>query len=330
MATKDLHLFAMGNALVDIQLQISEADFHQLDLRKGGMALVEAQVQKALMDRFEHISAHKCSGGSAANTIIAFSQFGGNAGYGTILGDDHHGTLFSDEFSNLGIELFAPRNVGHTGTCLVLVTPDAERTLNTALAVNTNFSKDHLSEEAIKRAEWLYIEGYKFSEESGSEAIDHAVTYAKHHGTKIAVTFSDSFIVEYFGEGLRKVVDQADLIFCNDVEGKAFTGADTPEDAFAALHDRVPNVALTMGDKGSQVKFGNKVHQVEAFATQPIDTTGAGDMYAAGFLYGITHGYSGAEAGALGSYAASKVVAQLGARLINQDLQELRRHILGQ
>lgn len=327
---KNLHLFGLGNALVDVQLQIDDEAFSGLNLRKGGMALVDAAQQKEILDRFLHLEAFRCSGGSAANTIIAFAQFGGRAAYGTRLGRDEHGMFYASEFKDLGIELHAELTENeHTGTCLVLITPDAERTLNTALAVNTGFTREHVSEDAIRRAEWIYIEGYKFSEESGADAIEHALYYAKKYGTKVAVTFSDAFIVQYFSEGLRKAVAGADLIFCNEVEAQAFTGTGDMDEAFRALREAAPNVAMTLGEKGSKVHVGGFSWDVPAVPVTPVDTTGAGDIYAAGFLYGVTHGYTPEQAGRLGAIAAARVISQLGARLHAREFEALRHQATG-
>lgn len=326
--TKELHLFAIGNALVDVQIQISHDDFDTLTLIKGGMALVSPDEQRLMLERFLHLPASKSSGGSAANTVIAFAQFGGRAGYGSVLGKDDHGLFYASEFDKLGIELFAElTSSADTGTCLVLITPDAERTMNTALAVNTRFSKEHLSEEAIKRAEWLYIEGYKFTEKTGAEAIDRAIFYAKKYDTKIAVTFSDTFIVQFFDNELRKAVQQADLIFANETEAQTFTGETDNAKAFRALQSVVPNVAMTLGGNGSQIFWNGREVRVAAHQTEAIDTTGAGDMFAGGFLYGITHNYTPEKAGNIAAVAASKVISQLGARITNEEFQLLKNHL---
>ncbi len=325
---KDIQLLGIGNALVDVQVQIGHDDLERLGLRKGGMDLVDAEAQRRILDQFAHLPSFRCSGGSAANTIIAFSQFGGRAGYGSLLGDDHHGEFYASEFESLGIHLFAERHTDEaTGTCLVLITPDAERTMNTSLAANTKFTREHITEEAIKRAEWLYIEGYKFSEQDGAEAVEHAIYYARRHDTKIAVTFSDLFIVEHFNKELRQSVEAADLLFCNETEGRAFTGSETNDEAFRGLKELAPSVAFTMGDQGSLVQFKGKDVRIPAYDSSPTDTTGAGDMYAAGFLYGILHDYSAESAGHLASHAAAKVVSQLGARLKTEEVHDVKQRV---
>lgn len=325
-----LHLFGIGNALVDVQYRVDEDLFSSIGLQRGGMQLVDAAEQNKVLERVQHLDAHIISGGSAANTVIAFAQFGGKAAYGTVLGADSWGDFYSQEFSRLGIELHAERSAEHpTGTCLILITPDAERTLNTSLAVNATFARHHIIEDAIRRADWLYIEGYKFSETNGAEAIEEAAYYAKKYDKKIAVTFSDAFIVNIFGSELRKTVEKADLVFCNEVEAKAFAGTDIAADAFKALKQAAPHVAMTLGDKGSMVYFDGAEYSVPSYAATPIDSTGAGDMYAAGFLYGITHGYSADKAGKIGSYAAARVVSQMGPRMSDSAIEEMRSALAG-
>lgn len=326
---KDLQLCGLGNALVDVEFQLSDADFDALNLQRGTMTLVDAAAQRAYIDGLAHHTPHRSSGGSAANTIIAFGQFGGRGAYKAVLGHDEMGLFYAREFTDLGIHLEAdllPHT--HTGTCLVLITPDAERTMLTALGVNSTFSAEHVIEATIARSEWLYIEGYKFSEPSGQSAISEAIGYAKKHGTKIAVSFSDTFIINFFRDGLESALAHADLIFCNEMEGCAYTGAEDSAAAFEKLSAQFTNVCFTKGSKGSLVQWNGEVHEIPSFPVTPIDSTGAGDMYAAGFLYGITHGHSADKAGRLASYAASKVVSQFGARLKESHIA-VRDEVLG-
>ena len=240
----------------------------------------------------------------------------GQAAFCSLLGKDPFGDFYASEFEDLGIALQANLEQGETtGTCLVLITPDSERTLNTTLAVNTNFSRQHVNEDLIKASEWLYIEGYKLTDDSGAEAVDMAAFYAKKYDTNIAVTCSDKFIVDVFGDRLKGVLKHTDLIFCNEVEASALAEEEDVNNASKALQSRFRNVVLTMGNKGSIVKWDGREATVPAYAVDPVDTTGAGDMYAAGFLYGVLHRYHPEHAGRLASFAAAQVVAQYGARL---------------
>jgi hypothetical protein len=328
MKTKHLHVFGIGSAIVDIQLQISHEEFHALGLDKGTMNLVDAERQRELLEKFAHLAPHKTSGGSAANTVIAVAQFGGKAGFGTLLGNDHLGQFYADEFAELGIHLVAHVIDGDTGTSVIVITPDSERTMNTALAVNSQYARHHIAEEPIKNAEWLYFESYKLTDQTGAEALEEAIVTAKKHNTRVAVSFSDTFIVNVFGEQLKKVVHEADLVFCNYTEGQAFTGKNDREEIFQALKSTVPNVALTLGSEGSLIHFEGKDYIVSASPTEPVDATGAGDMFAGGFLYGITHGHSPKHAAELGSHAAARVIAKMGPRLPHNEVHSVREIVL--
>jgi hypothetical protein len=167
---KDIQLLGLGNGLVDLQYELSDVEFAKLGLRRGEMRLVGDDVQSEILKSLASKPMHRCSGGSAANTIIAFSQLGGKAAYKTVLGDDEFGRFYEQEFKKLGIVLNAqtiPQKA--TGTCAVLITPDSERTMHTSLAATALFTEANIDEELIKRSEWLYIEGYKFSNPSGTD-----------------------------------------------------------------------------------------------------------------------------------------------------------------
>jgi sugar/nucleoside kinase (ribokinase family) len=226
------------------------------------------------------------------------------------------GEFYASEFSDLGIVLQAELvQGGTTGTCLVMITPDSERTLNTTLAVNTEFSRAHINEDLIKASEWIYVEGYKLTDDNGAEAVDMAMFYAKKHGTNIAVSCSDTFIVDIFGERLRPLLDRASLVFCNEREATALAQVEHGQEAFRALASKYPNVVVTMGAQGSTIAWNAQQCTVPAYAVQAVDATGAGDMYAGAFMYGVLHRHQPEHAGRLASYASAQVVAQIGARL---------------
>lgn len=328
MINKDIHVCGLGNGLVDVQIEVPESVLEEIGVAKGSMTLVDAETQAQHLARLHGSVVHRSSGGSAANTMIAVAQFGGRSALKTALGNDDMGKFYAEEFKNLGIHLDADMVSNQpTGTCLVLITPDSERTMLTALGVNRSFGAEHIRENTVARSEWLYIEGYKFSEPNGAEAISESLRYAKRYGTKIAVSFSDTFIVNIFRDSLEDVAAQADLIFCNETEAHAFTAADNNDDAFRRLCRDFPAVAFTLGGSGSRLKFGDDIHEIASYHAVAIDATGAGDMYAAGVLYGVTHGYSPERAGHLGSFAASKIVSQFGARL-KESPQTVRDSIL--
>jgi sugar/nucleoside kinase (ribokinase family) len=313
---KDLDICSLGNGLVDIQYQVGFEDLEKTGFKSGEMALIDVDHQKNLLNLFTDKSHNLCSGGSAANSIIAFAGFGGKAAHKTILGNDEFGTFYSSEFKELGIELCAPiDNNLPTGTCLILITPDAQRTMLTYLGATSLFAPEHLNEDLIARAKWLYIEGYYFSQEHTKNSIFKAIELAKKHDTKIAISFSDNFIISIFYDDLKKAVDQADLLFCNASEGMNYTKTINFEDAISALQDLNKNFAITNGAEGSTILWNEQRYDIPAYPVEAIDTTGAGDMFAGGFLFGILYMHSPKLAGHLGSYASSKIVSQLGARL---------------
>ncbi len=318
----------IGNALVDIEYRVTDAELEAFGVTKGSMTLTDPARQHEMITALGDRDAHRSSGGSVANSVIAFAQFGGTAAFSSLLGRDPFGDFYAGEFRDLGIHLSADSISGDTtGTCLVLITPDSERTLNTTLAVNTQFSRDHVNEQVIKQSEWLYIEGYKLTDDTGAEAVDMAAFYARKHGTNIAVSCSDAFIVHVFGDRLRSLLKQTDLIFCNEVEAKALAEEEDADLAARALRSRLPNVVMTMGDQGSRISWNGHDCEIPAYQVSPVDTTGAGDMFAGAFLYGVLHRYHPEHAGRLASYASAQVVAQYGARLKANHL-EVRDSVL--
>jgi sugar/nucleoside kinase (ribokinase family) len=321
---KKFDLCGLGNALVDIQFQVNDNVITESGLAKGEMRLAGKDEQNELIKKLSHLNHNKCSGGSAANTVIAFSQFGGKAAYLTMLGNDDNGRFYASEFHEIGIKLSTDYlDDEPTGTCLVLITPDSERTMYTCLAATSKFTKTNLDKELVESSKWLYIEGYSFSQQHTTEAIFEAVDIAQKAGVKISVTFSDVFVTQVFRESLLYVVKNCDLLFCNENEALSFTGKENVADAMSDLASLCPNVIITLGSKGAKVNWEGKIYEISPFPSNPIDSTGAGDMFAAGFLYGIIYFNDPVRAGNLGSLAASKVITALGARLDKNYVKEL-------
>lgn len=313
---KNIQLTGIGNALVDIEYKVTEEELLGFGVNKGSMTLTDAARQHEMIAALGDRHAHRCSGGSAANTIIAFAQFGGKSAYSSILGADHYGEFYASEFRDMGIVLSADLVSGETtGSCLVLITPDSERTLNTTLAVNQHFCREHVREDIIRQSEWIYVEGYKLTDDNGVEAVDVALYYAKKHDTRVAVSCSDGFIVDVFGDTLRDVLKRTDLVFANEREATALANEEHAEDAYNKLSSDFSHVVVTNGALGSRVRWNGIEASVPAFAVEAVDATGAGDMYAGAFLYGVLHGHHPEHAARLASYASAQVVAQFGARL---------------
>ncbi len=325
---KDIKLCGLGNGLLDLQYEVDDEHLVKFGLNKGEMRLVSAESQAEMISSVGNLKFNKSSGGSAANTIIAFAQFGGKSAYQTTLGNDDFGKHYADEFKELGIELSTEFLTEEpTGTCLVLITPDSERTMNTHLGASALFIREHINEDLIKRSEWIYLEGYKLTAESSADAVFKAIEIAKINNTKISFTFSDVFVVEFFREEVEKVVANSDLIFCNENEAKAFTKCENLEDAFTKLAEACPNVVMTLGANGSMIRFEGKTYKIPAYPAKPIDSTGAGDIFAGGFLYGLLYEGSAEKAGHIASYSAARVVSQMGARL-KENHKELINKVL--
>lgn len=314
---KDFQLCGLGNSLVDIFVDVTEPEFASLGLERGTMRLVEKPEQQTLLDRFSERGARLASGGSVANSIIGFSQLGGKAAFIGCVGDDRYGLFYQQEFEQLGIEIGAPALVGETtGTCVCVITPDAERTMRTCLAVSSQLAAKHVDEQRIKNSEWLFIEGYVFANpDTGQGAIRRALEIATANKVKVALTCSEAFVPQVFGEAFGSALKQADLLFANATEAQAITGAASAAEAFAKLKQIVPNAVVTDGPHGAYVRFDGAESHVAAFPCTPVDLTGAGDMFAGAFLYGVTTGVLPAKAARAACFLAMKVITQVGARL---------------
>jgi sugar/nucleoside kinase (ribokinase family) len=314
---KEFKLCGLGNALVDIFLEVSDQEFASLGFQRGGMQLVDVGEQKLLLERYAKHEPKLVSGGSVANSVIAFSQLGGPAAFIGCVGDDRYGLFYASEFEELGIDIGNPIIVNEaTGTSLCIITPDAERTMRTCLAVASHLAGRHVEERRIQNSEWLFIEGYVFANpETGQTAIREAIRLAKKHGTKIAITCSDAFVPQVFGDALHDALAQADLFFCNEGEALAVTKAGSAEDAFNELKRKLPSVVVTNGPHGAYIRHDGIEAHVPSFPTDPKDLTGAGDMFAGAFLYGITHGVAPQKAAKAAGYLSHKVISQVGARL---------------
>jgi sugar/nucleoside kinase (ribokinase family) len=315
--SRDLAVCGLGNALVDIFVDLSDADFASLGLERGTMRLVDHVEQQQLLQDLHARDPRLVSGGSVANSVIALSQLGGKASFIGCVGDDRYGLHYTDEFSQLGIDMGTPIIVGQTtGTCACLITPDAERTMRTCLAVSSHLSEKHVDVKLIRSAEWLFVEGYVFANpDTGQGAIRRAIQIAKENGVKVAITVSDAFVVGVFGDAFFPALAQADLLFCNAAEACAVAKADTSADAFQKLKSMVPSVVVTDGPNGAFLRHAGEEAHVAAFPCQPRDLTGAGDMFAGAFLYGISHGVPAAKAARAANYLSMKVITQVGARL---------------
>jgi sugar/nucleoside kinase (ribokinase family) len=309
-------VFGIGNAIVDIQLKIDETFLQRIDVAKGLMTLVDAERQVEILGALAGQATHRCSGGSACNTMVGVADLGGTAAYAGKTASDDLGRFYVDDLRKVGISVPVPAGEGATGTSVILITPDAQRTMLTHLGISATLAPSDVPADAIKKAQYLYVEGYLFPGDSTRAAALRAIEIAKEAGVKVALTISDPFVVNLQKDLFWQLIEgPVDLLFANLEEARALTGEHDPIEAARKIHRHATNVALTLSADGSLLMHGDELFPIEGVKANAIDTTGAGDMYAAGVLYGLTHGMSWKQAGHLGSHAAARIVSQMGARL---------------
>ncbi|WP_258105865.1 adenosine kinase [Marinoscillum sp. MHG1-6] len=316
---KKYHVYGLGNAVVDYEIEVSESFFEENDVEKGLMTLVEQEKQMGLLKVVKNNIKKKQSGGSAANSIISLAQMGGKAFYSCKVASDEDGSFYVDGLTEAGVKTNLVKDQladGVTGKCLVMVSPDAERTMYTFLGATSDFSERELVPDAIAESKYLFIEGYLVPSESGRSAIKEAKRIAKENGVKVSLSFSDPAMVKYFKNQMQEVVgDGVDLLFCNEEEAMLFTDTVSVIEAREALREYADKFVITMGKNGACVFDGDTFIDIESYPVKAVDTTGAGDMFCGAFLYGVTHGHTMASSAKLASKASSVVVSQFGPRL---------------
>lgn len=328
---KKYDVYGIGNALVDLELKVNDQFLYDHKVQKGLMTLVDEDTQFRLIGAIDEQKAERKSGGSAANTVIAVSQFGGNSFYSCKVANDEFGDFYLKDMNDAGVKTnldSTEREEGITGKCLVMITPDADRTMNTFLGATTNLSTTEVDEYAIKDAQYVYLEGYLTASPTGLEAMKLAKKIAEDNGVKTSITLSDPSIVQAFRDKFVDVIGASvDLLFCNEEEAMAFTETDSVLDAREALKKDARQFVITQGENGAMIYDGDTFIDIEPYNTKALDTNGAGDMFAGAFLYGITNGMPMAAAGKLASLAASKVVSQYGPRLPWHEAQQILKSL---
>ena len=311
-------IICIGNALVDSLQTIEEEIIEQLNLNKARMTLVDKDRSNYLL---ENMSNPKyAAGGSAANTAYWIAQLGGSVGFIGKVSDDLLGNQFKDSLTSAGLKdltVFESEDK-QTGLCAIFITPDGERTMNTYLGAGEYLSKEDLSDENIKEAEILYMEGYLWDRPSSKEAFLHASSVNKNSGGKNALTLSDVFCVEAHRESFIELIkDNIDYVFCNEDELNALTLKDSIEDSFTFFQEKFPKLEqliCTLGPKGAIVIKDSNQYFYEATEAKVVDKTGAGDFFAAGYLYGLQKNLSSDESAAFANKSAAHVISEIGVR----------------
>ena len=314
------NLYGIGAALVDTEIEVTDSDLAAMSVDKGLMTLVDESRQHQLVTGLEGhmIHSRRASGGSACNTIIAASIFGATTYYSCKVADDDNGSFFMGDLKAAGVDtdFDSTREQGITGKCLVLITPDAERSMNTFLGISESLSAANVDEQALADSEYVYMEGYLVTSETGRAAAIQARKVAEANGVKTAISLSDPGMVEFFKDGLKEMIgDGVDLLFCNEDEAKGWADTDDLEQAITELNKIAKCSAITLGAKGAIIVEGEQRFHIEPNTVKAVDTNGAGDMFAGAFLYGVSQGFSLARAGDFASAASAKIVSQFGPRL---------------
>lgn len=313
-------VYGIGAALVDTEIEVDDLFLQQCGIEKGLMTLVDEERQHELTHLLKgHLVASKrASGGSAANSIIAHSSFGGSAYYSCKVANDDNGHYYLNDLKAAGVNanFNGPHEEGITGKCLVMISPDAERTMNTFLGISATLCEKSINYSALEQSEWLYIEGYLVTSDTGRTAAIKAREFAQSKGVKTAISFSDPGMVQFFKDGLQAMTgSKVDLVFCNEQEALTWAQTTSIDEAINTIKNITNTFAITLGSKGALVFDGDTLHNIAAHPVKAIDTNGAGDAFAGAFLYGITNGLTYAEAGNLASKTAATVVSQFGPRL---------------
>ena len=317
-ASREIDVFGVGNALVDILAQVDDEFLTSNELDKGGMMLVDPARQTALLDKLSDQSLQKKSGGSAANTMIAIAQSGGTGFYtGKVFSDDN-GNFYKQDMidSKIGFDVPPATDGDPTGTCVVLTTPDAERTMCTNLGISTTLTKNDINVDQLKRCKYSYIEGYLWDADDPRAACIETFEQSKKHGVIASFTFSDAFLIGRFDDEFKNVINEyCDVVFCNADEVRQFFGEDDLQKCIGELGKMVELGFVTDGANGSFIVDSGNIEAVAGFQANAVDSVGAGDAFAGGALYALTHGHSPAKAAAWGNYFASRVVEIFGPRL---------------
>jgi sugar/nucleoside kinase (ribokinase family) len=315
--TKKYQVVGIGNAMVDVLAQENDSFLSEAGVEKGIMQLIDMD---RAVDLYSRVGpAQEISGGSAANTIAGIAKLGGRTAYVGKVKDDQLGAIFAQDLRAQGADYdttLAPKDApDETGRCIVIVTPDGERSMNTYLGVTEFLTVDDIDPTQMANADWIYLEGYRFDGPDSHAAFAKAIKACKDAGGKVSLTLSDPFCVERHRDAFRTMIqDHVDLLFCNRAEMLSMYQTDDFDAALAQCSQEVETVACTDSENGAHILQNGAHHHVAAKPVKIVDATGAGDMFAGAFLWGISEGYNLPTCGAMGNIAAGEIISHIGAR----------------
>jgi sugar/nucleoside kinase (ribokinase family) len=320
-----IKILGIGNALVDVLTQVeNELVLENLKLPKGSMQLVDAGTSERVSAATAHFKRSRASGGSASNTIHGLAQMGIETAFIGHVGQDETGDFFYNDMVSAGIKPVLFRSETPTGIANAMITPDGERTFATYLGAAVELSASHLDKPLFEGYDMLYVEGYLVQNE---ELLLRALQLAKEAGLKIVLDLASYNVVEANKALLERVLDNyIDIVFANEEESKAFTGAE-PEEALDMLAERCWMAVVKVGSKGSLIKQGETKVTVGTIKVNSVDTTGAGDLFAAGFLYALSNGYTLERAGKVGALLAGRVIELIGPKMDQQRWRAIKEEM---
>ena len=326
--------YAIGAALVDTEIQVTEAELGAMKVEKGMMTLVDQARQTDILAQLpDHlIRASHTSGGSAGNSMIAAALMGAPTYMSCKVAQDTDGDIYLADLEQSGVAhgLNEQRKEGVTGKCIVLITPDAERSLNTHLGISETLSSDEVDEAAIRDSEWVYLEGYLVTSPTGHAAALKTKALADQYGVHTAVSFSDPGMVKFFRDNMAAMVEGGvEMVFCNEAEALEWGQCEALDDAITAIKQVARRFVITLGAEGAVTWDGNRLHRVSATPVEALNTNGAGDMFAGAFLYAVSRGESDLRATEFATLAAGEVVKYFGPRLNRDACLGLRRQFFG-
>lgn len=325
---KTYDLYAIGNALVDSEYEVSDAQLKAMGVAKRHMTLIDTERRRELLAHVASLGSRRTGGGSAGNTVVALAQLGGQAFYSCRVADDELGAFYKHDLLAHGVATNLSHTqapAGQTGSCMVMVTPDAERSMSTYLGATAEIDASALQAADIARAQVYYMEGYLAASPTGLDAALQGRQIARDAGVKLACTLSDVTMINFCRPGLQAMIgDGLDYLFCNEEEAQVWCGTQDLASICGQLGQLARTVCLTRSALGCLVLENGTSTAVPAASVRAVDTNGAGDMFAGAFLYAVTHGYNVADAAALANQCAGRVVSQYGNRLTSDTLEALK------
>lgn len=320
-------IFGIGSALIDLLIEIDDSKLSELNLKKGQFHLIGEEESRRLLKKIEKYRVKIAPGGSSANTLYGAALLGSSVVFCGKVGKDTNGDIYERRMSERGVRPKLARSEGVTGHAITFITPDSERTFATYLGAALHLEKADIFLEDLRDSKILHIEGYQLEDKQLREVSVHAMQFAKEYNITISIDLGDSGIVVRNRAVIKQIIEEyADIVFANEEEASALIGLE-PSEALNSIAKLSKIAIVKIGKYGSHVKQGNTRYKIPAYEARAVDTTGAGDMFAAGFLYGICSTYDLRICGHIGSYFAAKVVEKIGARLEDIEQKEIQELI---